>query len=348
MSSKTEQPTSRRLAKAREKGQFARSKALSAAASTGGALLVGLGFVYPAARKLTGWTATLMLEQTRAPAAASMDALWVAGTFVAPALGGALIASIAVIAGSGGLRFRPSAVIPDFSRVDPFKGFAQLFTLQRATDALKGLLFLLPLIAAIAAGIRATAPLALRAIDAPGTTGLVALYAETVAVLKRCVALCLFWGVGDYLWALRRHRRDLMMTRQECKEEHRSAEGDPLQKGKRKALHRQLALGGPARGVERATAVVVNPTHIAVALRYDPKECEVPYIVARARESEALQMRFRARKLGIEIVKDIPFARSLIHFDVGEPLPEELYAAAAAVIQVALQKQAVVHGGVDR
>jgi type III secretion protein U len=84
---------------------------------------------------------------------------------------------------------------------------------------------------------------------------------------------------------------------------------------------------------------VVNPTHIAVALRYEESECEAPYIVAKGREEDALKLRKQAEELKIPIVRDIPLARSLVHYDVGEEVPEELYKAAAAVLKVALESK---------
>ena len=89
--------------------------------------------------------------------------------------------------------------------------------------------------------------------------------------------------------------------------------------------------------MKTATAVVVNPTHIAVAIRYAEDECEAPYIVARGREEDALKIRREAESLGIPIVRDIPLARTLVHYDVGEEVPEELYQAAAAILKVALE-----------
>lgn len=129
------------------------------------------------------------------------------------------------------------------------------------------------------------------------------------------------------------------MTREEVKREHKESEGDPRHKGQRRALHRQLSQGGPARGVQKATTVVVNPTHLAVALRYDAGECDAPYLVARGREQEALALREEALRLGIPVVRDVPLARSLIHFDVGEPIPEELYQAAAVVLRAAMDSR---------
>ncbi|MBS1150521.1 MAG: flagellar biosynthesis protein FlhB, partial [Myxococcaceae bacterium] len=97
--------------------------------------------------------------------------------------------------------------------------------------------------------------------------------------------------------------------------------------------------GGAARGVHKATAVVVNPTHIAVALRYDEAECDAPYIVAKGQEADALNLKRAAKDLGIPVVRNIPLARSLVQFDVGEEVPEELYQAAAALLKVALEKK---------
>ncbi len=164
------------------------------------------------------------------------------------------------------------------------------------------------------------------------------------ALAGRLAWVLLLLGVADYALARRRHLKDLMMTREETRREYKESEGDPHHKAQRKALHRQFTQGGAARGVQKATAVVVNPTHLAVALRYDGQECEAPYLVAKGREEDALALRREARRLGIPVIRDVPLARSLIHYDVGEPIPEELYQAAAAVLRVAMeQREADAH-----
>jgi type III secretion system FlhB-like substrate exporter len=136
----------------------------------------------------------------------------------------------------------------------------------------------------------------------------------------------------DFGLARWRHGRELMMTREEVRNEHKESEGDPHHKHQRRAIHRQLAAGGPARGVRSATAVVVNPTHIAVALRYQPEECDAPYLVAKGREADALALRREAERLGVPIVRDVPLARSLVRFDVGMEIPEELYQAENGIV----------------
>jgi type III secretion protein U len=151
--------------------------------------------------------------------------------------------------------------------------------------------------------------------------------------LSGAVALLALAGLADALLARRRHRRRLMMTREEVRREWREAEGDPWIRRRRRQLHRQLAEGGTARGVGAATTVVVNPTHLAVALRYAPREAPAPYLVAKARAGEALTLQRQARALGVPVVRDVALARSLILLGVGEEIPEELYEAAAAVLQ---------------
>ncbi len=90
--------------------------------------------------------------------------------------------------------------------------------------------------------------------------------------------------------------------------------------------------------MQRATVVVVNPTHVAVALRYDQTECDAPYIVARGHGEDALKLKQDAAALKIPVVKDIPLARSLLQYEPGEEVPQELYQAAAAVLTVALER----------
>jgi len=155
-------------------------------------------------------------------------------------------------------------------------------------------------------------------------------------VLKAAVVLVAL-GFADQALARRKHVKDLMMSHEEVKQEHKNSEGDPHAKSKRKSLHKQLASGGPARGVQKAPAVVVNPTHVAVALRYDEGECDAPYIVAKGQEEDALKLRKEAEALEIPVIRDVPLARTLVHYDVGEQVPEELYQAAAAILKVALE-----------
>jgi type III secretion protein U len=336
MSEKTEPPTPRRLREARRQGQVPRSRLFSSAAASlgglGGALLAAPG----AWVRLKGWIAWLWVQQAFSPGPALARAGALLLAFTAPALLGALGAALLASLVTAGLRFEPGVLVPRLERIGLGAGLARLLAPGRLAEVGKGLLVLAVLGTVALPGARPWAPALLRAVGGEGGAALDVALVGLEQVGLRCAAALALLGLADLLLARRRHLRSLRMSREEVKREHKESEGDPRLKGKRRALHRQLVGGGVARGVRRATAVVVNPTHLAVALRYDPAESEAPYLVARGREADARALRREAVRLGIPVVRDVPLARSLIHYDVGEELPEELYQAAAAVLRVAL------------
>ncbi len=337
MSDKTHQPTPQKRRQAREKGQIPRSKLLSGAAVTLGGLAGTLAFSQQTAVRLSGWASSLFALRAPTPEAALAESVSVLAWCVAPTLAGALLASAAVSVATTGLQLNVAHVAPRLERVDPVQGFQKLFTARQLVDVLKSLAVAAVVAWVLWSGLRDAAPLAFRAVAHEGAAAVGALLSILSPLVFKAAAVLLVLGVADYALARRRHTRDLMMSHEEVKQEHKNSEGDPHHKSQRKALHKQLAAGGPARGVQKATAVVVNPTHIAVALRYAEAECDAPYIVAKAREEDALKLRKQAQELGIPVVRDIPLARSLVHYDVGEEIPEELYKAAAAVLKVALE-----------
>lgn len=339
MSEKTEQPTAQKLRDARKNGQFARSRILSSGAATAGGLL-GLLFGAPeGAVRLQGFTATLFLQQSADVSAAGMDALIVLAWLVGPAAAGALLAAAAASTAMAGFQLHTELVSPKLERISLAAGFKRLFSARQLVDTAKNLAIAAVMAALVWDDVSDLAGDGLRAVYLEGSSGLLAIVAMLQPIVVKLCAVVLVLGALDYLLERRRHVKDLMMSREEVKQEYKNSEGDPHNKAKRKALHRALANQGPARGVHKATAVVVNPTHIAVALRYEPSECEAPYIVAAGRDEDAFAIRREAKRQGVPVVKDIPLARSLIHYDVGEEIPEELYRAAAAVLKVAMDER---------
>ena len=336
---KTEQPTAKRLREARRKGQIPRSRLLSSSAVTLGGLLGFTAFASEGFARLQAWTARLFLEHEAT--GAWEEGLWIAARLCGPALGGALVASLAVSVATVGFELEPSHAAPKLERISPAAGLKRLFSLRPLTEVAKALVVVALVTVLVWNEVEEVGPDALRAAWMGGAEGLGLLMERLGGLATRLAWVVLVLGVGDYALARRRHLKDLMMTREEVRREHKESEGDPRHKGQRKALHRQLAQGGPARGVQKATAVVVNPTHIAVALRYDVQECEAPYLVAKARQAEALSLREEARRQGIPVVRDVPLARSLIHYDLGEAIPEELYEAAAVVLRTAMESRSV-------
>ncbi len=339
MSEKTEKPTQQRLREARKKGQIARSRLFTSGMVTVGGLaglFLGLGTAVP---QLKSWT----VQMLSLPPMTVTDGLQQAGlmlaVLVAPVFASAFAVSLLISMASAGFQLNVGHVAPQLERVDPFAGFKKLFSAQKLVELGKGLLVTAIIAVLVFSGARSAAGFILESAQRSGELAMFGVFETLKPVLVRCAVVLVLLGAGDYALARRRIIKDLMMSRDEVRREFKSQEGDPHQKAKRKSAHQQLSAGGPARGLQKATAVVVNPTHIAIALRYDESECDAPYIVAKGAEEDALKLRKTAEQSGIPVVKDIPLARALIHYDVGEEVPEELYKAAAAVVKVALEKK---------
>ncbi|MBK7858228.1 MAG: EscU/YscU/HrcU family type III secretion system export apparatus switch protein [Archangiaceae bacterium] len=334
---KTEKPSEQKLREARQKGQIARSRLFNAAAVTFGGLL-GFSFADVGA-ELHALAAHLLSSPDLPPANALAESVRVLAAVAAAPLLGALLASLTVSLAAAGLQVNVGHVAPQLERIDPFKGLARLFTVSQAVEVLKGLLVTAVIGWVMWRGAREAAASVSASVARSGPLAMNAALAALEPLVFRGAVVLLLLGAGDYALARRKHSRELMMSREDLKQEHKSSEGDPQHKAKRKQLHQQISAGGPARGVQKATAIVVNPTHIAVALRYDETECEAPYLVAKGREEDALKIRKQAGELDIPVVKDVPLARTLVNFDVGEEVPEELYQAAAAILKVALERK---------
>lgn len=334
MSEKNLPPSEKKLREAREKGQVAKSRLFSSAAVTAGALVPTLSFAESTAARLEQWTTTLFSTHQTLPLDALEESVHVLAWCAAPTLIGALLGALVSSVAMAGFHIHFALLLPKFERLDATQGIKKLFSMRQVIDVFKN-----AAVAAVVIWLLWDAAHDAARASFGASSFLRQLQLLKPALVRATVALVAM-GAADWAWARRRRTKDLMMSRDDAKQEHKNSEGDPHHKAKRKSLHRQLSSGGSARGVKQATAVVVNPTHIAVALRYDESECEAPYIVARAQGDEALQLRLQANLHRIPILKDIPLARSLIQCEVGEEIPEELYLAAAALLKVAFDMSA--------
>lgn len=335
MSERTEQPTPRRLQRAREDGQHPRSRILSAALPTLGAAL-GLSLTGREAwTGLAAW-ARQAFSTEGAPRALCERGLELLVAASAPALGCAFAAAAAGGLLQAGPQLNLAHLAPKAERLDWAAGLKRVATLKALSEAARPALAVVALLALGAAAVREALERGRAVIRPDGAAAFLGALAPLGDVLGSAAALLFGLAAADLLLARWLHARSLRMSRDEVKQEHRQQEGDPRAKSRRKALHRQLALAGPARSVAQATVVVVNPTHIAVALRYAPGECAAPYVVARGRDEEAFQIRKAARAMRVPIVRDIPLARGLVHCEPGDEIPEELFRAAAAILKTVL------------
>ncbi len=336
MSEKTEQPSAKRLRDARKQGNIARSRPLAAAAATLSGF-VALGACVPSvAADLARYAREALLAAGGGAAGvdAAVGKAWeVLFSACLPVLAAVTLGAVAGAGLQVGVAFNPSAIAFKLERLSPAEGFKRVFSKKNLLEVLKASLVVAVVLWMTWTTARDAAPLAARL---AGTSSLVlpwnAVFQLAQGLALKALGFAAAYGALDYLLERRAHLKGLMMSREELKQEHKESEGDPHHKAKRKAAHKALLNGTVARGVQKATVVVVNPTHVAVALRYAPEEAPAPTIVAKGVEDEAAKIRFLARQFKVPMVRDVPLARTLVRYDLGEEVPEELYLAAAAVL----------------
>jgi flagellar biosynthetic protein FlhB len=142
----------------------------------------------------------------------------------------------------------------------------------------------------------------------------------------------LFFGVLDLVWQRHRHEKKLMMSKKEVEREYKESEGDPQQKAKRKQMHQDM-LDDPGIGnVKDADAVVVNPTHVAVALRYDRDRENAPRVLATGRGETAKNIKREARRHRIPVIRNVQLARALVDLDVDTTIPGEFFEPVAELL----------------
>jgi type III secretion protein U len=327
---RTEQPTPRRLEQARRRGQVARSGELQAAVALGAGLLALSAHGPRCASELA-----VLLQSGLVGAGGDAPPLAVVGAalraFVRAA--GVLLLVPAAAAGAVGLfqtggLVAPGAIGLRLDRLDPVAGARRLLSGDAPIRAALGLAK-----AALAAallhgwfGEHGRTLTQLPRLEPPSVMRSIAI--GSLAVRLALAALC--FGAVDLALARRRHRSSLRMTREELLRESKEDEGDPRHRSERRRLHRALLEAGP---VASATVVVVNPTHVAVALLHRRELDEAPRVLAKGTGEGAARIRSIARRSGIPIVKDVALARALFRLaEAGEEIPAELYDAAAAVL----------------
>ena len=349
---RTEKATPKRREDARRKGQIARGPELPAALGFLAALMVlrvtGGELLNHASKLFKGALARAVSPEPLTPA--SIHALLTDGVLALcalslPIVAGALVASIAANFAQGGLTLTPGALSPRAERFNPAANFKRAFGGNNFVELIKSLLKLGGL------GLVCYGALAGAIADAPATVGSPApqLFASLGGLtyglaLKAGVVLALLAGL-DYGYALYKHEKSLRMTKQELKDEYRQQEGDPMVKGQRRRAARALTQRRVAAEVPRADVVVMNPTHFAVALRYDRERDAAPVVVAKGADSLALRIRDIARRHNVAVVENPPLARALYRsVEAGRAISPELFRAVAELLAYVYRQREGIAG----
>ena len=350
---KTEEPTGKRLDDARSKGDVPKSPDLpqwaSLAAVTGVILMSGGWLAQNLMADLVPFLAhpdSITLENNGGLEVArmAMRAAW--PTFIA-VMGSAAVAGIFANFVQTGFIWAPAKIQPDLSKVSLLKGLGRLFNIDSLVNFGKSL------IKAVVIGVICWQTLAphVSGLEQLATFEPARLMAFLMDVLKALFMSVLgALGVGavlDWLWQRHRFMERQRMTREEVKEERRQSDGDPHIKGKQRQIRMQKAKQRMMANVPKATVVVANPTHFAVALRYGD-DTPAPLCVAKGVDTLALKIRQVAEDAGVPVIEDPPLARALYAaVEIDQTIPHEHYAAVAKVIgfvmSAARRRRATAH-----
>lgn len=328
MSDKTEEPSPRRLRQAREKGDIAISAALTQSAALIAAVVALPGAVVWTAHVCTQLLHAAIGGETTEPSQLLGPVLVLGLPVVAAAAMGALAVGLA----QTGAAFTVSKLTPNLKNLDPVEGFKRLFKMERVYQIVRALL------AASFVGWLAVDLMLDEARAIANTAGHADLAAALAGSLTREVlwlgaAVSTALAVIDVLVTRRSWLKRNRMSKDEVKREHKESEGDPQLKHERKRAHHEMLNHATVLSVKDANVVVVNPTHLATALRYKDDEDEAPIVVAQGQDELARQIVEAARAYGIPVVRDVPIARALRELEVGEEIPEELYQAVAEILK---------------
>jgi flagellar biosynthesis protein FlhB len=157
------------------------------------------------------------------------------------------------------------------------------------------------------------------------------------SMLLKVGAVFIIVGAADFLIQKKLFMKKMMMSKEDIKQEHKEQEGDPHVKHMRKHLFEQIMRESVAHNVPRATVIVANPTHLAIALRYDESSMQAPSVTAKGQDSMALRIIEIAKKHQVPVVRNIGLAHSLYDLEIGHTIPEDLYEAVAEVLNFIYQ-----------
>ena len=335
---KTEKATPQRKKKARDEGQVARSQEVAVAGSflamigvlaAGGSAMVD--------RAIGDITATLMLA-TSDDALAGMPslALNLFMTLAGPFLAAVVITGIAAGVAQVGVKFNGKLLKPKAKNLSPKKGLERFKPKQAAWELTKTVLKLSAVVAVVYPTISAWRDhLANDRTLAGAIDRLTTAYG---GIIMRAALLALVIAALDFTFQKFKTNKKMMMSRRDIKREHRDSEGDPHQKAARKARQQEFSRNRMVADVATADVVLTNPTHLVVALRYDPDEA-APRVVAKGADHIAEKLKAVARRNGVPVTPDVPLARALFRqCKVGQYVPADLYHAVAVVLASAYRR----------
>lgn len=352
---KTEPATEKKLDDARKEGQVAKSRELSQAISLFGFFLVlkifvgtiGINFL----EVFSGVYARMCEMVTLVDGVISVKDFcsllnWVIlrmAVIVLPVFLVGLIVGFVVELYQ--VKWKPTTkpLAPKFNKLNPLNGFKRLFSKDKLFDLLKSLIKLVLLGYIAYSTLRDKYSILFSLFDQDLKSAIVTIGELTINLGLKVSAIYLIIGLGDYLFQKWKFAEDMKMSKQEVKDEWKNAEGDPQIKGKQKQRMQEASRRRMMQSVPQADVVITNPTHFAVAIKYEPGINDAPFVVAKGEDFLAAKIKEVARDNNVEIVENKPLARMLYYnVDLGSPIPPELYKAVAEILAIIYNKRQAV------
>ena len=348
---KTEEPTSKKLEDARKEGQVAKSQEFAQSFT-----LLAMFIL------LRIWTATLASQlgelfngfYGRIPyfvkLNASEDHHKEYSTLVTMGLLRTMIIilpfllagfAVSFVADLVQVKWKPTSkpLKPKFSKLNPISGIKRIFSINKLVELLKSILKLVVIGIVIYNELKDQWGMLYILYEIPMMQAIIMAGQLLIDIGMKIALVFVAVAFADYAFQKWKFHEDMKMTKQEVKEEYKSSEGDPAIKGKIRQRMQEASRRRMMQSLPQADVVITNPSHYAVALRYDKDQAEAPFVVAKGADHVALKIKEAAREHKIEIVENKPLARSLYaNVDIGEEIPEELYVAVAEVLAIVYKR----------
>ena len=350
---KTEDPTPQRLKKAREEGQIPRTQELGtwAGAAVASFLLpILVGDAFDEVGRMFVQVG-VVVEQPEVEAVTALLGQALA-TFVTVALPMALalmVVGVAASAAQGGVTVTAKPMKPTLNKLNPFPGMKRMFGGHGLWEATKAVIKT----AALGTVVVVTSDRAQQLVSSAGALPLSAVtttFTDSAVLMFRVVAVTgLAIAIADYVVVRRQTMKKLKMSKYEIQQEHKNSEGDPHVKAQRRATQMAMSRNRMMAEVADADVLLVNPTHVAVALKYEADR-GAPRVVAKGADEVAAKLRERAAEARVPMVQDVPLARALhASCEIGQEVPAQLFTAVARVLAFVMQLSARgVRGGLHR
>ncbi|MCM1252225.1 MAG: flagellar biosynthesis protein FlhB [Clostridium sp.] len=342
---KTEEPTSKKLEDARKEGQVAKSKEIANA--------VELFALFVVLRLWTGYLGSSFVGMfqniyTQIPEYIKLyDGYLPDATFHAVfirvmvrlllMIGPVLILGflVAFICDVAQVKWKPTGkpLQPKFSKLNPINGFKRIFSLNSLMELVKAIAKIAVIVYAVYSYLRKNAPSIYLMYDLPLNQAIAEIGSLVVNLGFRISLFYMLIAIMDYVYQKVKFKNDMKMTKQEVKDEYKNQEGDPQIKSRQRQRMQEASRRRMMQQLPEADVVITNPTHYAVAIKYDPEVYDAPYVVAKGADYLAQKIKDVAKENHIEIVENKPLARMLYaNVDIGGIVPPELYQAVAEVL----------------